>query len=443
MKVACLVMAYRAAPVLARCLPLYRDAGWDVFVHLDAKVDLAGYAGTLGPSAALCRFVPDPVEVFWAGFSMVEAEFRLLRMAQAQGTYDRLVLVNDDTFPIFPPGAMNARLAPDRDLITAVYQPPGSPNALLYEKFQFADHRLTAFRAEGPRTAEIDPAMEAAVAGIAALRRIGKKPVALHYGAPYWSLRPGTVAAALSACDSDAHLLQSFRYTSHADELLLQTVIAAQQYPRGIATGPVHMNFTSVHGHAKAHECIDDLPFDLHPHHLFVRKISPSASIFLDRMQGRLRAGRTIHGADPEGVMAPCWPWQTGREQTALTVALTAPPEAESAPALWCAPEAYLRRPFRWTAARQVHWQVNPGRTAPGRICFHVPVLMGKPGTLQSAELTFGGRTQKMAYSRYSLTAAFEHDGLDGPQQVILHTPPPVPADPPRDGRLVGIGVAI
>ena len=39
MKIACLVLAYAGAPVLARALPVYRAAGWDVFVHLDAKAD--------------------------------------------------------------------------------------------------------------------------------------------------------------------------------------------------------------------------------------------------------------------------------------------------------------------------------------------------------------------------------------------------------------------
>ena len=69
MKVACLVMAYRAAPVLRRTAGVLAQAGWDVFVHLDRKADRSAYVKALGQAAALCSFVEDPVEVFWGGFS--------------------------------------------------------------------------------------------------------------------------------------------------------------------------------------------------------------------------------------------------------------------------------------------------------------------------------------------------------------------------------------
>lgn len=61
MKIACLVLANTGAPVLARSLAVYRAAGWDVFIHIDAKVPRDRYVGQLGEIAADCRIVDDPI----------------------------------------------------------------------------------------------------------------------------------------------------------------------------------------------------------------------------------------------------------------------------------------------------------------------------------------------------------------------------------------------
>jgi hypothetical protein len=63
MKLACLVLAHRGGPVLARTLPFLRAAGWDVFVHLDRKSDRPEYARELDGAGS--RFLDDPYEVFW------------------------------------------------------------------------------------------------------------------------------------------------------------------------------------------------------------------------------------------------------------------------------------------------------------------------------------------------------------------------------------------
>ena len=110
-KLACMVIGCYAPQILAQVLPVFRAAGWDVFVHVDAKVDLSSYQAALGENAAYCRFV-DPVEVYWGGYSMMEAEFRLIRAARNAGAYDKFLLISDDTLPVFPPDWLNAVLWP-------------------------------------------------------------------------------------------------------------------------------------------------------------------------------------------------------------------------------------------------------------------------------------------------------------------------------------------
>ena len=83
MKVACLVMAYRGAPVLRHMAGVYAAAGWDLFVHLDRKADLSDYVHALGDARTHCHFVEDRVEVFWGGFSMIYAELKLIEAGAA------------------------------------------------------------------------------------------------------------------------------------------------------------------------------------------------------------------------------------------------------------------------------------------------------------------------------------------------------------------------
>lgn len=136
MKLACMVIGCYAPQILAQVLPVFRAAGWDVFVHVDAKVDLSSYQAALGENAAYCRFV-DPVEVYWGGYSMMEAEFRLIWAARNAGAYDKFLLISDDTLPVFPPDWLNAVLGQRRDFVTLIAQEAGSKNYVAYHKYFF------------------------------------------------------------------------------------------------------------------------------------------------------------------------------------------------------------------------------------------------------------------------------------------------------------------
>src|SRR5215472_15428620 len=102
MRCACLIIAYSGADIFARSARILKSAGFDIFVHIDAKADKEKFVARLGGMSHECRFLPQRVSVFWGGYSMMEAEFALLRAAIAAGPYDKYLLLSDDTFPVFP-----------------------------------------------------------------------------------------------------------------------------------------------------------------------------------------------------------------------------------------------------------------------------------------------------------------------------------------------------
>jgi len=443
MKLACLILAHAGGPVLARTLPIYHTAGWDVFVHLDPKADRKAYIAALGDTADLCRFVDHPIPVFWAGYTMIRATLLLIETARMAGQFDRFLLLSDDAMPIFPPDFLNAQLAAQDDMMTAEVQGPGSKNYQDYQEFFFLDHPTTAVRNGIPRNGKIDEKLQAAFLDIIGLKTVGKKALTLYYGSQFWCLTSETVDFIVRTIQSDRHLAKSFEYTAFSDELLFQSIIGNWKYAGGRNDSPVYADFYSDPGKTEVFRAVRELPYDLHRNHLFLRKIAPSATGFLDQMAVFLAEGRTIHGASAEQPFLSPETDPAGRPRMRQTFGLAAPDDMP-ANRSWHAKERYLRQLYRWTGADHIEWTVNIAAPAPERICFFVPVVISKPHFLENCRLKFYGQERRMTYTRYSLIAEFQQcDFRGGEATVTLLTPPPVEAYPVKDPRRVGLGIAV
>ncbi len=88
MKIACLVLGYAAGNVLARSAVTLAAAGFDIYLHIDRKLDRRKYIESLGAASNLCKIIEEPVEIFWGGFSMIRAELLLISEAKRGGDYD-------------------------------------------------------------------------------------------------------------------------------------------------------------------------------------------------------------------------------------------------------------------------------------------------------------------------------------------------------------------
>ncbi len=444
MRLACLILAHRGAPVLACTAPVFDAAGWDIFVHLDAKANRAAYLEALGPSAKLCRFVENPVRVFWGGYSMIRAQVTLLAAARAAGFYDKFLLISDDTLPLFPPAHLNLILEQDGDFITAVQEHPGTKVHTEYHKFYCYDHPATTMA--GPRRddeTEIDAALEAAVLEIAALRRRGKKNIGIACGSQFWALTNDSVDYVLLALANDKHLVESFQYARLPDETLFQSILMNGRYQGGIVRGPVLADFHSQDGGPRVLDAIESLPWDLEAYQLFVRKVAPTAGKLLAAV-ARLLDGRTIWGGTPEdayrgGTILD----EDGANLPVRTFRLAAPGEAEPASPSWHGAEQYRRQLYRWTAMPETSWDVPPPVVPGGRTRFYLPLIMSKPTLATEARLSFNGQLKRLHLTRQSMIAEFTHEGSGSCHAATLSTPDPMLAHPPLDNRILGVAIGI
>jgi hypothetical protein len=356
MKVACLILAYRGADVLARCQPVLAAAGWDVYVHLDRKANISNYAHALGSAGRGCFFVDDPLNVFWGGYSMMQAEFKLIETAREVASYDKYVLLSDDAFPILPPDALAEHLTKGEDYVTCKRQPPKSEFYTRYDKFFFYDHPATMMRDHGTRCVEIDINFEHSIAEISVLRRIGKKKIDVYFGSQFWSLSGSTIEFVMRKVREDLHLTKSFQYSALPDETMIQSILGNYIFKRDRDLGPVYADLSGPGG-PREFSRVEDLPFDLRPHQIFERKFGSGATSVLDTLQARLMCGRTIYGLEPKqrifGTLLAC-----GAGSTEVNLRLGAP--VTPCDCTWHPIEAGENFHFRWTADTRVNWDLGP-----------------------------------------------------------------------------------
>jgi Core-2/I-Branching enzyme len=444
MKVACLVMAYRGAPVLRHMASVYTAAGWDVFVHLDRKAELSDYLHALGDARAHCRFVEDRVEVFWGGFSMIQAELKLIHAARQVAAYDRYVLISDDAIPIRPAADLQALYQTDTDFIELNRQPEGSEYHRRYADFFFLDHPATAVRRPGYLLlAKLDDRFFAKTAEIAALQQRGKKAIEVYWGSQFWSLTAKTVELVEAAIADDEHLVRSFEFAAIPDELLFQSVIGNSQADRSIRGGPVYADWYINPG-PRTYARMEELPYDFLPHHAFLRKVAPSAERFISAVAARLLEGKGLYPLHPGADRSDSIVVDTDQGPLAV-VTMQAPTPGDTANG-WHPVERAGRARFRWTAAETVEFGPFTPLPSAHRIRIVVPYLMTiSPDFSKSCQISFAGRTLPAVRRGRAMFADFEV-GDGGELKAVLSTPTPLSPyelTGSTDRRLLGLAVRL
>lgn len=102
MKVAMLIIAHHQPSHLAKLIKALNCDWVHFFIHVDKKVDIAGFVKMV-PKSSNINFLDtnQRVKVYWGGYSQVKATLNLLKAARHCGEYfDRFCLISGSDFPI-------------------------------------------------------------------------------------------------------------------------------------------------------------------------------------------------------------------------------------------------------------------------------------------------------------------------------------------------------
>ena len=97
MKHAYLILAHTDVPLLETLVRSIDDRRNDIYIHWDAK---SGKFPSINVKESQLVFLNERIDVRWAGFSMVEAEYLLFKAAYANGPYDYYHLISGSDLPI-------------------------------------------------------------------------------------------------------------------------------------------------------------------------------------------------------------------------------------------------------------------------------------------------------------------------------------------------------
>ncbi len=288
-KIAMLVIGSAAPRIIDRVSALFDEARFKFFLHVDAKIDLAGYMAHL---SAPDRFtvIEDRVAVFWGGFSMVEAELSLIRRALADPEISHFVLLSDDTAPLRAPDTIYRALANVPDRMGSLRN--GWREGWYYGFF-YPDSTFSALRPMGlHEDRQVRPIDGKMIVRLEMLRARGKKTVpAVCFGRQWWALSRETLEAIMDYVDKDDHFVESFRFSLFPDETFFPTAYNICFPETNPIDVPTYADFADVPRHPNPwiyHTAAETLSANFEDRHLFIRKIAVDRPEIIDEIGAAL-----------------------------------------------------------------------------------------------------------------------------------------------------------
>lgn len=228
MTVAILVLAHGCPSTLAatsRALSVSPEIS--LFVHVDAKADLAAYRKQLGEELpGNITLSESRTDVYWAGFSMVEATFNLLKLALETSDAGFFALISDDSYPLVNAERLVSSIKESGlPRINTWRVPDDHLFRQRYDKFFFMDSKFSNPRWFLNEQRSVGEAELAELNRLRAIMTYGKHPLPdLYCGKQWWVLPRKECETILSLHTSNVLLRDSFRYSAVPDETYVQTL---------------------------------------------------------------------------------------------------------------------------------------------------------------------------------------------------------------------------
>lgn len=258
-------------------------APYEVFVHIDAKVDIAPFEDACEGLARI-TFVPSRVPVNWAGYSQVRAMTSLIGAALPKARPDEhLVMLSGQDFPIKPMKELDHHLRINRDTqFIRAFAIEGTEAK--YEKQLLKRHHrdLPLLDRGAPYTRRF---RNAVIRGVEYLDRrpMPSKPEHLSviaHGSTQWALTAECAADILQRLDADVE--RYFSAVFAPDEKVFHSLVASGDWNRRMSdggpspyVGPGNYRYTNFHEISPSHAVRDLRDWDIvaSSDKYFVRKV--------------------------------------------------------------------------------------------------------------------------------------------------------------------------
>ncbi len=209
-----------------RRLVLSLTAPWArFFIHIDKKVEIAPFRNALADISEV-TLIPDRVNVYWGGWSQVQATLNLLQVSVgADASVLRFALLSGACYPVRSAAALHTFLFADNaEYISSVHL----PKADLHEPLS----RLTKWHFEGGQRVPGHAAHAIRLVNKIALRgpsrslKAGLGDYVPYTGSQWWVLTREAVETVLHDASNRPEMIALFKYSNCPDESFFQTILA-------------------------------------------------------------------------------------------------------------------------------------------------------------------------------------------------------------------------
>ncbi|MBO0937919.1 hypothetical protein J2I47_15285 [Fibrella sp. HMF5335] len=227
--IAYLILAHRQPGMLHKLALALTHPQARLFVHLDARVDLAIFQQDHNWPASL-TFIDDRVTVWHKGYSMVEAELALIRAARQSGhSFRYLKLLSADSFPLCSATDLVVFFDQQQIDFYSFWRLSDRPSWLHKVRFRYFHdtfwlnsrhagwsrlllqlYRRTLRYGFRQRPLPVGP---------------NGQPLVPYGGAQWWALRAESAYYVVDSLNNRPDLVGFFRHTDSPDELVFQTLL--------------------------------------------------------------------------------------------------------------------------------------------------------------------------------------------------------------------------
>ncbi len=211
MNVAVLILAHDQPAHLARLVKALRSDWTRVFIHIDAKVDIASFQQHI-PEGEKVKFLKgqDRIEVAWGGFSIVKATLRLLKASLSdEERFDRFCLLSGSDFPIRRLEDMRDGLDSEKEFMRIDRRLDASDNnshCRYVRYFHFLDGpRIKGAKSKKPRKVY--------------------SGISLYHGCAWWSLTEGCIKYIVDFVERNGDYTDFHTYTLCPDEIFFHSIV--------------------------------------------------------------------------------------------------------------------------------------------------------------------------------------------------------------------------
>lgn len=283
-RAAVLVIAHHQPEVFAALVDSLRHPSIDVYVHIDAKADLAPFEAVV-PEGDGVTYLRHRLSVNWGGLSVVRVILRLIGRARSSDSeYQRYALLSGSDLLIAPIEEVLTAWQSSTEFIRVDWRltGPGAQRTHLVDRRHFADDRLPLrARLSGSIPRKVDPTIE------------------LYQGSTWWALTAGAVDQVTGFIAEHPQWLDFHRHTLCSDEIVFHSILKAAPHSRRIAqdveqcadvdafiADPVHalhhIDWSDRTALSPRVLGIDDEPALRTSRALFARKVDASSTALID-----------------------------------------------------------------------------------------------------------------------------------------------------------------